>query len=58
MMAERAGDKVQVCFLGPPSPSLDCNPDKDRRERTYRVYDNRQQAPYSGWNSEHGCGGA
>ena len=58
MMAERAGDKVQVCFLGYPAPTTTCDPDKDPRGRTYRVYDYRQRASYVGWNSEHDCGGA
>ena len=58
MMAEKKGDKVQVCFLGPPAPDRECDPDKDSRGRTYRVYDYRQNQQYSGINSEHGCGGA
>jgi hypothetical protein len=58
MMAEKKGDKVQVCFLGPPAPDRECDPDKDPRGRTYRVYDYRQNQQYSGINSEHGCGGA
>jgi hypothetical protein len=58
MMAEKKGDKVQVCFLGPPAPTVYCNPDQDGRGRTYRVYDYRQKQQYSGINSEHGCGGA
>ena len=58
MMAEKKGDKVQVCFLGPPAPTQYCDPDKDPRGRTYRVYDYRQKQQYSGINSEHGCGGA
>jgi hypothetical protein len=56
--AERPGDRVQVCFLGGPAPSADCNPDKDPRERRYRVYDYRQRREYSGVNGEHLCGGA
>ncbi len=31
MMAEKKGDKVQVCFLGPPAPTQYCDPDKDPR---------------------------
>lgn len=58
MMAEKKGDKVQVCFLGPPAPTAYCDPDTDSRGRTYRVYDYRQKAQYNGINSEHGCGGA
>ena len=64
MIAERRGDKVQVCFLGVPAPRqmpgtiLGCNPDKDPRGRGYRVYDYRQHKSYAGWNSNHGCGGA
>lgn len=58
MMAEKKGDKVQVCFLGPPAPTSTCDPDKDSRGRLYRVYDYRQKQQYNGTNSEHGCGGA
>jgi len=64
MMAERKGDRVQVCLLSTPTPSyapdgtLECNPDKDPRGWMYRVYDYRLHAAYSGQNSEHGCGGA
>jgi hypothetical protein len=58
MMAEKKGDKVQVCFLGAPAPTAFCDPDKDPRGRTYRVYDYRQKAQYNGGNSEHDCGGA
>ena len=58
MMAEKKGDKVQVCFLGPPAPTSSCDPDKDPRGRTYRAYDYRQKQQYNGWNSEHDCGGA
>jgi hypothetical protein len=58
MMAEKKGDKVQVCFLGPPAPTTTCDPDKDDRGRTYRVYDYRQKQQYNGINEEHGCGGA
>jgi hypothetical protein len=58
MMKERRGDKVQVCFLSRPAPEVYCDPDKDSRGRTFRVYDYRQRAQYSGMNSEHDCGGA
>jgi hypothetical protein len=58
MARERAGDRVQVCFLGGPKPSKFCDPKKDPRGRSYRVYDYRQRAAYSGMNSEHDCGGA
>jgi hypothetical protein len=58
MMSERAGDRVQVCFLSVPPPTEFCDPDRDPRGRVYRVYDYRQRASYSGWNSEHTCGGA
>lgn len=58
MMAEKKGDKVQVCFLGPPAPTQYCDPDTDARGRKYRVYDYRQKAQYDGTNSEHDCGGA
>jgi hypothetical protein len=64
MMAEHPGDRVQVCFLGPPDPTWDshgnltCDPDTDSRGRTYRVYDYRLRGAYAGMNSEHGCGGA
>lgn len=58
MIAERPGDRVQVCFLGWPKPTQSCDPDKDSRGRTYRVYDYRQHASYDGMNSEHDCGGA
>jgi len=58
MMRERAGDKVQVCFLSRPAPTAYCNPDRDGRGRLFRVYDYRQHAQYSGMNSEHDCGGA
>jgi len=58
MMRERVGDRVQVCFLGAPEPTRNCDPDKDSRGRKYRVYDYRHNAQYWGYNSEHGCGGA
>jgi len=58
MMRERAGDKVQVCFISRPAPTTYCDPDKDGRGRVFRVYDYRQHAQYSGMNSEHDCGGA
>jgi len=58
MISEHPGDKVQVCFLGPPAPSKYCDPDKDSRGRQYRVYDYHRNAQYWGGNSQHGCGGA
>jgi hypothetical protein len=58
MMAEKKGDKIQVCFLGPPAPTTECDPDTDPRGRTYRVYDYKQKQQYNGINSEHDCGGA
>jgi hypothetical protein len=58
MGAEHVGDKVQVCYLGGPAPTSVCNPDKDNRGRSYRVYDYRQKQQYWGYNSEHLCGGA
>jgi len=58
MMKERAGDRVQVCFISRPAPTVDCNPDSDVRGRVFRVYDFKQQAQYYGQNTEHGCGGA
>jgi len=58
MMRERTGDKVQVCFLSRPAPTIDCDPDEDGRGRIFRVYDLRQNAQYSGMNGEHDCGGA
>jgi hypothetical protein len=58
MAAERPGDRVQVCYLGGPAPTVHCNPDKDSRGRTYRVYDYKHHKQYWGMNSEHDCGGA
>lgn len=58
MMKERAGDKVQVCFISRPAPANGCNPDEDERGRIFRIYDYRQHAQYAGQNGEHGCGGA
>ena len=58
MMKERAGDRVQVCFISRPAPTVECNPDLDVRGRVFRVYDFKQQAQYYGQNTEHGCGGA
>jgi hypothetical protein len=58
MQRERPGDRVQVCYLGPPAPTTSCNPDTDGRGRKYRVWDYRQHAQYDGINSEHDCGGA
>jgi hypothetical protein len=58
MAAERAGDRVQVCFLGGPAPTTYCDPDKDARGRQYRVWDYRQHKQYWGMDGEHDCGGA
>ncbi len=58
MVAEHAGDRVQVCYLGGPAPTQYCNPDQDSRGRQYRVYDYKQRKQYWGMNSEHSCGGA
>jgi hypothetical protein len=58
MASEKPGDRVQVCFLGYPSPEKFCNPDKDDRGRSYWVYDYKHRAAYDGMNSEHDCGGA
>ena len=58
MMKEHAGDKVQVCFISRPAPTIGCDPDEDGRGRVFRVYDYRQRAQYAGQNGEHGCGGA
>ena len=58
MMAEHAGDRVQVCVVQIPPPTQTCNPDTDSRGRVYRVWDYRQSAQYDGMNSEHDCGGA
>ncbi len=49
MAAERRGDRVQVCFLGGPAPTEYCDPDKDIRGRSYRVWDYRQRARYLGF---------
>ena len=57
MIAEHPGDKVQVCFLGVPAPSQYCDPDKDPRGRTYRIWDYARKKQYSG-GTQHGCGGA
>jgi hypothetical protein len=58
MTREHAGDRVQVCFLGWPTPTQACDPDTDSRGRSYRVYDYRRHASYDGGNGEHTCGGA
>jgi len=58
MISEHVGDKVQVCFLGPPPPTKYCDPDQDARGRQYRVWDYQRKAQYWGGNSQHGCGGA
>ena len=57
MIAEKRGDKVQVCWISTPTPSDYCDPDKDSRGRIYRVWDYKQSKQYSG-GSQHGCGGA
>lgn len=65
MRVERPGDRVQICLTGFPLPLMDpsthhvlCDPDKDPRGFTFRVYDYRRHAAYIGMNSEHDCGGA
>ena len=64
MIAEKPGDRVQLCFLGGPAPqgganaAIGCNPDTDPRGRQYRVWDYAQSKQYVGFNSEHLCGGA
>lgn len=58
MQSEKAGDKVQVCFLGGPAPTVGCNPDVDDRGRQYRVWDYARKFQYNGFNAEHLCGGA
>ena len=61
---ERRGDPTQVCVIAYPDvqtlthqPGL-CDPTRDPRGRTLRVYDYKLQTAYIGPNSEHGCGGA
>jgi hypothetical protein len=65
MAAERRGDRVQVCPMSFPTPTYDktrhayrCNPDRDPRGWTFRIYDYRQHAAYYGSQTQHGCGGA
>jgi hypothetical protein len=58
MMTERVGDRVQLCFLGAPAPTVSCDPDSDPRGRFYRVYEYRRHTAYAGENEEHSCGGA
>jgi hypothetical protein len=64
MVAEKPGDRVQLCFLGGPAPTvgangaIGCNPDTDPRGRQYRVWDYAQRKQYVGYNAEHLCGGA
>jgi len=64
MAAEKPGDRVQLCFLGGPAPTvgasqpIGCNPDTDPRGRQFRVWDYAQRKQYVGYNSEHLCGGA
>jgi hypothetical protein len=58
MAKQRVGDKVQVCLINTPEAGYGCNPNKDPRGRVYRVFNYRLRGAYSGWNSNHGCGGA
>jgi hypothetical protein len=64
MESERAGDKVQVCLMSFPTPTVDtsgavqCDPDKDGRGWQFRIYDYRKHAAYYGSETEHACGGA
>jgi hypothetical protein len=65
MESEQKGDRVQVCLVSFPTPARDlqtgavvCDPNKDPRGMTYRVYDYKRHAAYMGPDSEHGCGGA
>lgn len=55
---QRVGDKVQVCLIHTPTREPGCDPTQDSRGRIYRVYNYRLRAAYSGWNSNHYCGGA
>jgi len=55
---QQVGDKVQICLLNSPRPSQYCDPTKDSRGRIFRVYNYRLKAAYTGWNANHGCGGA
>ena len=55
---QKVGDKVQICLLNSPRPSQYCDPTKDSRGRVFRVYNYRLKAAYTGWNANHGCGGA
>ncbi len=55
---QQVGDKVQICLLYTPTKSSDCDPNKDRRGRIYRIYNYRLRSAYQGWNANHGCGGA
>jgi hypothetical protein len=58
VLRERAGDRVQLCFLGHIEGAHTCNPATDDRGRMYRVYDYRLHAAWSATNSQHMCGGA
>jgi hypothetical protein len=65
MEAERVGDKVQVCLMSFPTPTVDptsgavqCDPDQDGRGWQFRIYDYRKHAAYYGSETEHTCGGA
>lgn len=57
-LRERAGDRVQLCFLGHIEGTQGCIPAADSRGRLYRVYDYRLHAAWSAMNSQHACGGA
>jgi hypothetical protein len=65
MARERRGDRVQVCLMAFPTPSYDtatkrfiCNPDRDTRGWTFRIYDYRRRVAFFGPDTEHACGGA
>jgi len=65
MAAEHPGDRVQVCLMSFPTPTYDatrrqyiCDPDRDSRGWTFRIYDYRQHAAYYGSDTQHPCGGA
>lgn len=57
-LRERAGDRVQLCFLGHIEGTQGCITAADSRGRLYRVYDYRLHAAWSAMNSQHTCGGA
>jgi hypothetical protein len=65
MEGERVGDKVQVCLMSFPTPTVDptsgavqCDPDQDGRGWQFRIYDYRHHAAFYGSETEHSCGGA